>query len=133
VLTASTSEAYAGLFKLLCEPGDQVLVRGKLPTVRAPAALEGVRATFYDLECHGCGASTSRALNGRLVHAHEPSSQCRRTIDRLDASPEDRQWLDVTCSTRELALVGDEVFGDYRLEVAPDAVTSMLDGEHRRR
>ena len=45
ILTASTSEAYAWLFKLLCDPGDQVLVPSpSYPLFHWLAALEGVEA-----------------------------------------------------------------------------------------
>ena len=45
VLTASTSEAYAFLFKLLCDPGDAVLVpQPSYPLFELLTRLEGVRA-----------------------------------------------------------------------------------------
>ena len=44
VLTASTSDAYAALFKLLCDPGDEVLVpHPKLSPVRASDTSRGCR------------------------------------------------------------------------------------------
>ena len=54
VLTASTSEAYSWLFKLLCNPGDGVLVpRPSYPLFDHLTALEGVRAHPYAIEYHG--------------------------------------------------------------------------------
>src|SRR5688572_19317856 len=54
VLTASTSEAYSWLFKLLCEPGDAVLVpRPSYPLFEHLTRLECVRTASYDLEYHG--------------------------------------------------------------------------------
>src|SRR6185369_12014500 len=51
VLTASTSEAYSWLFKLLCNPGECVLVpRPSYPLFEHLTRLEGVRAEPYDLE-----------------------------------------------------------------------------------
>ena len=45
VLTASTSEAYGFLFKLLCDPGDEVLVpRPSYPLFEHLSSLDGVRA-----------------------------------------------------------------------------------------
>src|SRR5690349_21839766 len=45
VLSASTSEAYAWIFKLLCDPGDDVLVpRPSYPLFDLLTGLEGVRA-----------------------------------------------------------------------------------------
>jgi aspartate/methionine/tyrosine aminotransferase len=54
VLTASTSEAYGLLFKLLCDAGDQVLVpRPSYPLFEHLTRLEAVTAVPYDLEYHG--------------------------------------------------------------------------------
>ena len=54
VLTASTSEAYSWLFKLLCNPGEAVLVpRPSYPLFEHLTALEGIRAHPYALEYHG--------------------------------------------------------------------------------
>src|SRR5512132_3633354 len=54
VLAASTSEAYTWLFKLLCDPGDAVLVpRPSYPLFEHLTALEGVRAAPFSLEYHG--------------------------------------------------------------------------------
>ena len=53
-LTASTSEAYALLFKLLCDPGDRVLVpQPSYPLFEHLTALECVQAVPYALELHG--------------------------------------------------------------------------------
>src|SRR5919204_440286 len=54
VLTASTSEAYALLFKLLCDPGDRVLVpEPSYPLFGMLTALEGVEAVAYPLRFDG--------------------------------------------------------------------------------
>jgi hypothetical protein len=51
VLTASTSEAYSLLFKLLCDPGDEVLVpRPSYPLFEHLARLDAVACRSYDLE-----------------------------------------------------------------------------------
>ena len=58
VMTASTSEAYSWLFKLLCDPGDEVLVpRPSYPLFDYLAALESVN-----------GAALRIVLRSRLVH-----------------------------------------------------------------
>src|SRR5688572_19666101 len=52
-LTASTSEAYALLFKLLCDPGDRVLApRPSYPLFDHLAALESVTLAHYPLRYH---------------------------------------------------------------------------------
>ena len=54
VLTASTSEAYSLLLKLLCDPGDTVLApRPSYPLVEHLTDLEGVSLEHYRLEFHG--------------------------------------------------------------------------------
>ena len=53
MLTASTSEAYSLLFKLLADAGDEVLVpRPSYPLFEHLARLDGVTAVPYDLEYH---------------------------------------------------------------------------------
>src|SRR4029079_2474162 len=52
-LTASTSEAYSFLFKLLCNPGEKVLVpRPSYPLFEHLARLDGVRVEHYSLRYH---------------------------------------------------------------------------------
>ena len=54
LLTASTSEAYSYLFKLLADPGDEVLVpRPSYPLFEFLANLELVRIVHYPLAYHG--------------------------------------------------------------------------------
>ena len=53
ILTASTSESYSWLFKLLCDPGETVLAPvPSYPLFEHLTRLEGVRALPYDLEYH---------------------------------------------------------------------------------
>src|ERR1019366_2983796 len=70
VLTASTSEAYSLLFKLLCDPGDEVLVpRPSYPLFDHLTRLDAVAAASYELEYHGAWtidfSSVERALTAR--------------------------------------------------------------------
>src|SRR5512141_1611444 len=54
LLTASTSEAYSFLFKLLCEPGDELLVPApSYPLFEHLTRLDSVNAVTYPLEYHG--------------------------------------------------------------------------------
>ena len=118
VLTASTSEAYTWLFKLLCNPGECVLVpRPSYPLFEQLTMLEGVRAIPYDLEYHGrweidmatvaAAPVETRAL--LVVSPNNPTGSyvSAREVERLSQFCRDRDW----------ALVSDEVFADYPLEV----------------
>jgi alanine-synthesizing transaminase len=118
VLTASTSEAYGWLFKLLCEPGDAVLVpRPSYPLFEHLTRLEGVRTATYDLEYHGRWAidfetvaaapAETRAI--LLVSPNNP------TGSYVTAAELER--LLVLCRERRWALIADEVFVDYPLDV----------------
>src|SRR6185295_16607626 len=63
VLTASTSEAYSLLFKVLCNAGDDVLVpRPSYPLFEHLTALDAVVARPYDLEYHGSWAIDFESL-----------------------------------------------------------------------
>ena len=63
LLTASTSEAYAYLFKLLTDPGDEVLTpRPSYPLFEFLAAMESVRVSPYPLAYHGGWSIDCHAL-----------------------------------------------------------------------
>src|SRR5206468_6695169 len=117
VLTASTSDAYSLLFKLLADAGDNVLVpRPSYPLFAHLARLDLVTARSYDLDVHGGWsidfASVERALTPRtrailLVSPNNPTGSfvSADEIDRLAAF----------CAPKRIAIVADEVFADYEL------------------
>lgn len=123
VLTASTSEAYSFLFKLLCDPGDEVLVPvPSYPLFDYLTRLDGVAARPYPLDYHGTWSidleATERALTRRtrailLVSPNNPTGSLLRRGDLARLSG--------LAAAGSLALVGDEVFADYLLEPAADA------------
>lgn len=130
-LTASTSEAYALLFKLFCNPGDAVLVpRPSYPLFEHLTRLEGVIAVPYDLEYHGAWRidveGLVRALTPRtrallVVSPNNPTGSFLHSDDLVELSG--------LCATHRLALVGDEVFADYPLDAAPAAVSVLAQQE----
>ena len=72
MLTTSTSEGYSLLFKLLCDPGDEVLVpRPSYPLFDHLARLDGVVAKPYDLDYQGVWSidldSVERAMGVLMV------------------------------------------------------------------
>jgi aspartate/methionine/tyrosine aminotransferase len=129
VLTASTSEAYSVLFKLLCEPGDEVLVpRPSYPLFEHLAALDAVVARPYDLDFHGAwaldGASLDRAASPRLraVLTVSPNNPTGSFV-----KPDELDRIADLCAPSGAAIISDEVFADYELsEGATSAAGQVL-------
>jgi aspartate/methionine/tyrosine aminotransferase len=131
VLTASTSEAYAYLFKLLTDPGDSVLVpQPSYPLFELLTRLEGVRADPYRLarlddwsidrdSLQRSLAASTRAI--LVVNPNNPTGSMLRVSDR--------DWLVTTAREHGHALVSDEVFGEYPIAPRPEATS--LAGENR--
>ncbi len=132
VMTASTSEAYSLLFKLLAGPADEVLVpRPSYPLFELLTALDGLVARPYDLEYHGRWAidvsSLERALTPRtravlVVSPNNPTGSF--------LSPDEFDRLTSICASRGVALIADEVFADYELEAgAAKRAARVLDSD----
>ena len=126
-LTASTSEAYAMLFKLLCDPGDRVLVpRPSYPLFEHLTALESVEAVPYALDAHAGWRldvdAVAAAIDSRTkaVLVVSPNNPTGSTLDRREL-----EALARVAAAREVALIGDEVFADYRLTPAPASVSVL--------
>jgi alanine-synthesizing transaminase len=118
VLTASTSEAYSLLFKLLANPGDEVIVpRPSYPLFELLTGLDGLVARPYDLEYHGTWTidfgSVERSVGPRTRAALvvNPNNPTGSFISR-----DELERLATICVPRGLALIADEVFADYTLE-----------------
>jgi alanine-synthesizing transaminase len=131
VLTASSSESYAFLFKLLCDPGDSVLVpTPSYPLFEHLTRLEQVHALPYGTQYHGTWSLDLDDLRDTIE---------RRTRAILVVSPNNPTggWLkrdELTallgfCAEHKLALIGDEVFCDYPIDPAPGAASSVLERE----
>ena len=121
VLTASTSEAYSVLFKLLCAPeGDQVLVPApSYPLFDHLSALDGVSAFQYALHYDGRWWIDFDTLDAawtprtRAVLAVSPNNPTGSIV-----SAEEHRALAGLCASRDAALIVDEVFADYLLSPA---------------
>lgn len=117
ILTASSSESYSLLFKLLANPGDEVLV----PTPSYPlfgylADLDSVRVRTYPLrfdhEWHLSIDSLSALVTDRtravvVVHPNNPTGSFLKRPEAMD--------LAGLCAERGLAIIADEVFADFGL------------------
>ena len=127
LLTASTSEAYAYLFKLLADPGGEVLVpRPSYPLFEFLAAMEGVRIAQYPLVYHDGWSIDLDALaraavsRTRAVIVVNPNNPTGSFIKR-----EELETLVRFCATRDLAIISDEVFADYAFGPDPRRVRSL--------
>jgi hypothetical protein len=131
VLTASTSESYALLFKLLCDPGESVLVpTPSYPLFEHLTRLDNVRALPYRTEYHGTWVldvedlrydidDTTKAI--LVVNPNNPTGAWLKR-DELAALVE-------LCRAHHMVLVGDEVFLDYPIDPAPGSIRTVLDQE----
>jgi len=122
ILTTGTSEAYSFLFRLLCEPGDEVLVaHPSYPLFDFLATIQDVvLRPFHLVYDHGWQidfSSLQRAIGSRtrailLVHPNNP------TGNFLEA--DEAEQLYGVCREHSLALVVDEVFLDYEMPLAQE-------------
>jgi alanine-synthesizing transaminase len=124
-LTASTSEAYAVLFKMLCDPGDEILVPApSYPLLGWLAAFEAVRLAPYPLVHAGRWMVDVAALRAavtprtKAIVVVTPNNPTGSYLGRgeLDA------MLDLG-----LPIVSDEVFAPYPLAMPDDRVKTVLE------
>jgi aspartate/methionine/tyrosine aminotransferase len=118
-LTTSTSEAYAYAFRLLCNPGDELLIPApSYPLFDFLADLQDVKLVRYPLLYdHGWQidfhtleqAITPRTRGVIVVHPNNPTGHFakRAEIEKLNS----------ICSAHNLAIIADEVFLDFSLSV----------------
>lgn len=115
ILTTSTSEGYSYVFRLLCNPDDELLVpKPSYPLFEFLADLQDVilkpYALLYDHGWHIDFPSLSEALSPRtravvVVHPNNPTGSY--------TSAREREQLNAFCREHDLALIVDEVFLDY--------------------
>ena len=115
ILTTSTSEAYTFVFRLLCDPGDEVLVpTPSYPLFEFLADLQDVRLVryplFYDhgwhVDMHALrSAVTNRTRAIMAVHPNNPTGSYVHADETAD--------LNQFAAASDLALVIDEVFLDF--------------------
>jgi aspartate/methionine/tyrosine aminotransferase len=126
VLTASTSEAYASLFKLLADDGDRVLVpRPSYPLFDHLATLEDVVVDGYPLHHDGHWWIDLEALQGavtprtRAVMVVSPNNPTGSFV-------KEREWngIQEIAARHGLAVGVDEVFSDYALGDDPSRLAS---------
>lgn len=128
LLTASTSEAYSYLFKLLCDPGDEILVPlPSYPLFEYLAALEGVRTAPYWLRYDG---------NWRVDFASMESAVTNRTRAIIVVNPnnptgsflkrDEGAALLELARAKNLPVISDEVFTDFALSATDGAAQTLI-------
>jgi len=131
VLTASTSEAYSYLFKLLADPGDHLLVpRPSYPLFDFLGGLEGLRIGRYPLRYTGTRWEVDV---DRLAAAIDPRTRAILVVSPNNPtgsflSSRDRRMIEELAAECGLAIIADEVFRDYPLEPGTDRPPSCASG-----
>jgi aspartate/methionine/tyrosine aminotransferase len=138
ILTTSTSEAYSYVFRLLCNPGDEILVpKPSYPLFEFLADLADVKLVPYPLLYdHGWQldfdslykAATPQSRAVIVVHPNNPTGSYVAVAET--------SALNAFCRDYGLALIADEVFLDYAHDGArrdsfvanSDALTFTLSG-----
>lgn len=117
LLTTSTSEAYSFAFRILCNPGDELLIpEPSYPLFRFLADVHDVKLAGYPLlydhgwqiDFHALRqAITPRTRGVIVVNPNNPTGHfCKdREIEALNE----------ICSSRQIAVIADEVFLDFHL------------------
>jgi alanine-synthesizing transaminase len=133
LLTASTSEAYSYLFKLLANPGDEILVpRPSYPLFDFLAGLECVRVVQYPLRYDGAWhvdfdalerAVTERTRAVVVVNPNNPTGSFLKPAEALR--------LEHFAASRDLAILSDEVFADYGNGEVSGIVATLADQDSR--
>jgi aspartate/methionine/tyrosine aminotransferase len=126
-IVAGTSEAYSFLFKLLANAGESICVpRPSYPLFEHLTRLDGTLAVPYRLEYHGRWGLDLHSVDAawsKSVRALLAVSPNNPTGSVLTAS--ELNELSDRCADREAALIVDEVFADYPLEIAPCSISSF--------
>ena len=118
ILTTSTSESYTFVFRLLCNPGDEILIPSpSYPLFDFLADIQDVRLVRYRLlydhgwqiDFHAMEqAITPRTRGVIVVHPNNPTGNYVKSAEMAK--------LNAICSMREMAIIADEVFLDFALE-----------------
>ena len=121
VLTTSTSEAYSFVFRLLCNPGDELLIpEPSYPLFSFLADIQDVKLVGYPLlydhgwqiDFHALQqAVTSRTRGIIVVNPNNPTGHFCKSAEM--------QKLNEICSPRKIAIIADEVFLDFSLGENP--------------
>jgi alanine-synthesizing transaminase len=123
IVTTSTSEAYSFALRLLCEPGDEVLIpQPSYPLFDFLATIQDVRLVPYALVYdHGWqidfnslrAAITERTRAVIVVNPNNPTGSYLKSEELTE--------LNQICAKSNLAIIADEVFLDFPMQASAPA------------
>ena len=126
VLTASTSEAYSFLFKMIANPGDSVVTAvPTYPLLDHLTALDSLQLSHFRLQFHRRWSVEPDEVENALgknacaivvVHPNNPTGSFLTTAEQ--------SALADTCLSHQIPLISDEVFASYRWDLTVDAAPS---------
>jgi len=128
-LTAGTSEAYSFIFKLLGNPGDEILIpRPGYPLISYLARFESLQPFSYplrydDVQGWSIDLDVLQALitpNCRAIVVVNPNNPTGNYLKQQELAA-----LDQICRRNRLALIVDEVFSDYYGDGRPPEVPTV--------
>lgn len=133
VLTASTSEAYGFLFKLLGDPGDEIATHfPSYPLLDHLASLESLHLRRFPLHFHGArweldpsslvSALTDRTRALILINPNNPTGSFLNDRERAD--------LAASVGPRQIPVIADEVFFDFPLRDDSERRSSIAAASH---
>lgn len=135
-LTSSTSEAYSFLFKLLCDPGDQILVpKPSYPLFDVLANLDNVtlasyplvycsKETEWQIDLDGLYDAIGHRCKGVvIVNPNNPTGSYIK--------PDEIERIEAYCERFGLCLIIDEVFLDFDAEDSDPSSTMTCVGRSR--
>ncbi|MCA1734401.1 MAG: pyridoxal phosphate-dependent aminotransferase, partial [Acidobacteria bacterium] len=131
VLTSSTSEAYSYLFKILADPGDEIVTHTpSYPLLDHLAELEAVRLRRFPLHFHGARweletSSAAAAMEQRaravvVIHPNNPTGSY--------LSLEEQNGLAALCAEKQVPIISDEVFLDYPIGAGKGTTFAAVEG-----
>ena len=117
ILTTSTSEAYSFVFRVLCNPGDELLIpEPSYPLFSFLADIQDVKLVGYPLlydhgwqiDFHALQQVVTERTRGIIVvNPNNPTGHfCK---------PSEMRKLNDICAPRKIAIIADEVFLDFSL------------------
>ena len=129
ILTTSTSEAYSFVFRLLCNPSDELLIpEPSYPLFSFLADIQDVKLVPYPLlydhgwqiDFHALQQSITERTRGIIVvNPNNPTGHFCKSAEM--------QKLNEICWPRKIAIIADEVFLDFSLtENMPHSFTANI-------